>query len=214
MRERVAGGGARAALGTCVRERRPAAQHGAFGPQQVPGERRSTLRGRVRGGGILGIFESRWHLSHSQRGRCVTWGRRRAAGGDTDLRWGQAPSHVLCMLRACVWGLSCAGAPRGRRRRMSSNAVATVFDSPTPRGRDDVNAIDSGPDRRTIFPDHAAIGLRSSRCISRGGNGGTMRTCFRCCMYMHMCTRRRSQTPLHSHTPRVQLYTQISPITE
>lgn len=51
MRERVKGGGARAppwaraALGTCVRERRAAAQHGAFGAEPVPGERRSALRG-------------------------------------------------------------------------------------------------------------------------------------------------------------------------
>ena len=147
MRERVAGGGARAALGTCVRERRPAAQHGTFDAQQVPGERRSTLRGRVRGGGILGIFESRWHLSHSQRGRCVTWGRRRAAGGDTDLRWGQAPSHVLCMLRACVWGLTCAGAPRGRRRRMSSKCGCDSirFSDTAGTGRRQCNRFRPGP---------------------------------------------------------------------
>ena len=56
--------------------------------------------------------------------------------------------------------------PGGGAGGCPRSAVATVFDSPTPRGRDDVNAIDSGPDRRTIFPDHAAmIGLRSSRCI-------------------------------------------------
>ena len=169
----------------------------------------------ARGGGILGIFESRWHLSHSQRGRCVTWGRRRAAGGDTDLRWGQAPSHVLCMLRACVWGLSCAGAPRGRRRRMSSKCGCDSirFSDTAGTGRRQCNRFRPGPSydfsrpcrhRTSEFPLH----------LPRGQRGRTMRTCFRCCMYMHMCTRRRSQTPLHSHTPRVQLYTQISPITE
>ena len=175
MRERVAGGGARAALGTCVRERRPAAQHGAFGPQQVPGERRSTLRGRVRGGGILGIFESRWHLSHSQRGRCVTWGRRRAAGGDTDLRWGQAPSHVLCMLRACVWGLTCAGAPRGRRRRMSSKCGCDSirFSDTAGTGRRQCNRFRPGPSydfsrpcrhRTSEFPLHLPRGATGARC--------------------------------------------------
>lgn len=175
MRERVAGGGARAALGTCVRERRPAAQHGAFDAQQVPGERRSTLRGRVRGGGILGKFESRWHLSHSQRGRCVTWGRRRAAGGDTDLRWGQAPSHVLCMLRACVWGPSCAGAPRGRRRRMSSKCGCDSirFSDTAGTGRCQCNRFRPG---LTTFPDHRVHDAPSKAIIplppaAAGGRG-------------------------------------------
>lgn len=185
---------------------------------RCPGRGAPLCEGACGGGGILGIFESRWHLSHSQRGRCVTWGRRRAAGGDTDLRWGQAPSHVLCMLRACVWGLSCAGAPRGRRRRMSSKCGCDSirFSDTAGTGRCQCNRFRPG---LTTFPDHRVHDAPSKAIIplprprgaaARGAAAGRIdrghATCFRCCMYMHgMCTRarRRSQTPLHSHTPRV-----------
>ena len=114
---------------------------------RCPGRGALLCEGACGGGGILGIFESRWHLSNSQRGRCVTWGRRRAAGGDTDLRWGQAPSHVLCMLRACVWGLTCAGAPRGRRRRMSSKCGCDSirFSDTAGTGRRQCNRFRPGP---------------------------------------------------------------------
>lgn len=123
MRERVKGGGARAppwaraALVTCVRERRAAAQHGAFGAEPVPGERRSALRrgafnsGTCEGGGVW-VFESRWHSS--QRGRCVTWGRRRAAGGDTDRARRLLMCCVCCarVWRGCHVCRSRGGCPR------------------------------------------------------------------------------------------------------
>jgi hypothetical protein len=64
VRERVKGGGARAlpraraALGTCVRERRAAAQHGAFGAEPVRGaplcEGSRAILAPARGGGLMG----------------------------------------------------------------------------------------------------------------------------------------------------------------
>ena len=163
MRERVKGGGARAPPWARVCARGvPLLSTALLVLNRCPGrgaplcEGARSILAPARGG--VWVYESRWHSS--QRGRCVTWGRRRAAGGDTD----RARRLLMCCVCcARVWRLSRVPEPR----RVSAKRVESSVEPNVAGLRTQLRTECSAPECSEVIFSKVGVALTFTRVIAR-----------------------------------------------